>query len=163
MITDQTLQSPHLERSAYIYVRQATSRQFFENTDSIQRQYALKESAIALGWPADDIVVIDSDIAESGDSIRRRKGIQKLIKDVSLGRVGIIMASDIPRFTRNYADWSRLLLLCAENDTLIFVHDRIYDPAECNDRLLLGFELTLRQGCSLRRRVRRRTRALNTK
>ncbi|MGH2882481.1 MAG: hypothetical protein ACRDPA_07240, partial [Solirubrobacteraceae bacterium] len=51
----------HLDRGAYLYVRQSSMRQVLNNTESGQRQYALSQRAIALGWPAEQIVVIDSD------------------------------------------------------------------------------------------------------
>jgi len=37
--------SSHLQRQAYLYVRQSTLRQVFENTESTKRQYALRENA----------------------------------------------------------------------------------------------------------------------
>ena len=43
----------HLARRAFVYVRQSTVRQVFENTESTKRQYALKQTAITLGWPAE--------------------------------------------------------------------------------------------------------------
>jgi hypothetical protein len=43
----------HLQRQAYLYVRQSTLRQVLENTESTKRQYALRERAVALGWPLD--------------------------------------------------------------------------------------------------------------
>jgi DNA invertase Pin-like site-specific DNA recombinase len=39
----------HLARTAYLYVRQSTLRQVMENTESTQRQYALRQRAVALG------------------------------------------------------------------------------------------------------------------
>ena len=53
------IRASHLARSAYLYVRQSTLRQVLENTESTKRQYALRERAIALGWPGDRIVIID--------------------------------------------------------------------------------------------------------
>ena len=60
----QKVTSAHLSRMAYLYVRQSTLRQVFENTESTQRQYALRERAVALGWPLDRIVVVDSDLGQ---------------------------------------------------------------------------------------------------
>src|SRR5204862_2470658 len=78
----------HLKRQAYLYVRQSTLRQVLENTESTKRQYALRERAIALGWALDQIVVIDSDLGQSGaDS--DREGFQKLVAAVGLGEVGV--------------------------------------------------------------------------
>ena len=39
----------HLERDAYLYIRQSTPRRVLENIESAQRQYALRERAVALG------------------------------------------------------------------------------------------------------------------
>jgi hypothetical protein len=38
------------------------------HTESTARQYALQERAVALGWPAERIVVIDQDLGHSGAS-----------------------------------------------------------------------------------------------
>ena len=131
------VQSRHLKRSAYLYVRQSSLRQVLENTESTQRQYALKQRAIALGWSHDPIVVIDSDQGQSGAS-SDREGFQKLVGEVGIGRAGIVMGLEVSRLARNSTDWHRLLEICAISDTLILDEDGIYDPAHFNDRLLLG-------------------------
>ena len=74
----QKVTARHLERSAYLYVRQSTMRQVFENTESTQRQYGLRQRAIALGWPAERVIVIDSDLGQSGASAVDREGFQRL-------------------------------------------------------------------------------------
>ena len=43
------VQASHLQRDAYLYVRQSTLQQVFENTESTERQYALRQRAVALG------------------------------------------------------------------------------------------------------------------
>jgi len=73
----------HLKRTAYLYIRQSTLRQVFENTESTKRQYGLRQKAIALGWPEDRIVVIDSDLGQSGASAADREGFQRLVTEVS--------------------------------------------------------------------------------
>ena len=55
------IQPHHLERGAYLYVRQSSMRQVIENVESTKRQYALRRRATALGWRDDQITVIDSD------------------------------------------------------------------------------------------------------
>ncbi len=60
--------SSHLTRRAYLYVRQSSLRQVVENTESTQRQYALRQRAVALGWPDERVVVIDTDLGRSGAS-----------------------------------------------------------------------------------------------
>ena len=41
---NQKVTASHLKRSAYLYVRQSTVRQVFENTESTERQYALRSA-----------------------------------------------------------------------------------------------------------------------
>src|SRR5450759_1093698 len=82
--------SSHLQRQAYLYVRQSTLRQVFENTESTKRQYALQQRAIALGWRIEQVVVIDTDLGRSGASAVDREGFQRLVTEVGLGRAGIV-------------------------------------------------------------------------
>lgn len=133
----------HLQRNAYLYVRQSTLRQVFENTESTERQYALRQRAVALGWPTERIVVIDSDQGQSGASMEGRDGFQKLVADVGMGRAGIVMGLEVSRLARNSSDWHRLLEICALAGTLILDEDGVYDPGHFNDRLLLGLKGTM--------------------
>ena len=79
----QKVTASHLKREAYLYVRQSTLRQVFENTESTKRQYALKERAVALGWPFDRVVVIDTDLGQSA-AAPDRDGFQKLVAAVGM-------------------------------------------------------------------------------
>jgi Resolvase, N terminal domain len=130
----------HLARTAYLYVRQSTLRQVHTNTESGQRQYALRQRAIQLGWPVEQIVVIDSDQGQSGASAADREGFQRLVADVGLGKAGIVLGLEVSRLARNNADWHRLLEISALAGTLICDEDGLYDPADFNDRLLLGLK-----------------------
>lgn len=127
----------HLQRNAYLYVRQSTLKQVFENTESTDRQYALRQRALALGWPSERIIVIDTDLGKSGAE-RDRAGFQQLVGEVGLGRAGIVMGLEVSRLARNSMDWHRLLELCALSDSLILDEDGMYEPGHFNDRLLLG-------------------------
>lgn len=138
--THQKVQGIHLRRTAYLYIRQSTLRQVFENTESTKRQYGLRQKAIALGWPEDRVVVIDNDLGQSGASAADREGFQRLVTEVSLGRAGIVLGLEVSRLARNNTDWHRLLEICALTDTLILDEDGIYDPSHFNDRLLLGLK-----------------------
>ena len=133
----------HLKRDAYLYVRQSTLRQVAEHGESTQRQYALRDRAIAAGWAAEQIRVIDRDLGKSGSSAAARDGFQELVSEVALGKAGIVMGLEVSRLARNSADWHRLIELCALTTTLILDEDGIYDPAEFNDRLLLGLKGTM--------------------
>ena len=137
------IQAHHLERDAYLYIRQSSMRQVLENVESTKRQYALRARAIALGWRDDQIIVIDSDQGESGASAVWREGFQRLVAEVGMGHAGIVMGLEVSRLARNNADWHRLLEICALTDTLILDEDGVYDPASFNDRLLLGLKGTM--------------------
>src|SRR6476646_7301938 len=126
----------HLTRTAFLYVRQSTLRQVLTNTESATRQYALRQRAVALGWPAEQIVTIDTDQGQSGASAADRAGFQRLVAEVGVGRAGIVLGLEVSRLARNNADWHRLLEICALSGTLICDEDGLYDPTDFNDRLL---------------------------
>jgi DNA invertase Pin-like site-specific DNA recombinase len=145
MSTDnpQKIQADHLRRDAFLYVRQSSLRQVFENTESTKRQYALRERAVALVWPIERIHTIDSDLGVSGAHAEHRDGFQQLVSEVALGHAGIVLGLEVSRLARNNADWHRLLELAALARTLILDEDGIYDPSHFNDRLLLGLKGTM--------------------
>jgi DNA invertase Pin-like site-specific DNA recombinase len=118
-------------------------QQVFENSESTERQYALKQRAVALGWRLDDIVVVDCDQGQSGASAADRQGFQQLVTEVSMGRAGVVLGLEVSRLARNSSDWHRLLEICALSDTLIVDEDGIYSPCDFNDRLLLGLKGTM--------------------
>lgn len=140
---ERKVTADHLRRSAYLYVRQSTVRQVKENTESTARQYALKRRAVGLGWPEEQVVVIDCDLGLSGASAGEREGFQRLVSEVGMGRVGLVMGLEVSRLARNCSDWHRLLQICAFSRSLILDEDGLYDPTEFNDRLLLGLKGTM--------------------
>ena len=133
----------HLELDAYLYIRQSTPRQVIENAESTKRQYALRDRAVALGWPRDRIHTLDCDLGKSGSQSAGRDGFQKLVGEVALGKAGLVMGLEVSRLARNSADWHRLIELCSLAGTLILDEDGIYDPSNFNDRLLLGLKGTM--------------------
>jgi len=138
------VKASHLARDAYLYVRQATCCQGLENADRLQRQYDLRRQAVALGWAAERVIVIDSDIGQSGASATDRRGFQEMVRQVRRGCVGVVMALDPSRLVRNSMDWRRLLDACAMSDTLLLVdQDRLFDPGDSDDRVLLGCDQTM--------------------
>jgi DNA invertase Pin-like site-specific DNA recombinase len=133
----------HRRRRAVVYVRQSTLAQVERNVESTARQYALRERAVELGWPAESIVVVDEDLGRSGASSDGRFGFKELVAEVGLGHVGLILALETSRLARSSADWHQLLDLCALTGTLIADADGVYSPGEFNDRLLLGLKGTM--------------------
>jgi len=133
----------HRRRRAVVYVRQSSVGQVERNTESAARQYALRERAVELGWPAGSVAVLDEDTGRSGASSDGRLGFRELVAEVGLGQVGLILALETSRLARCSADWHRLLDLCALTGTLIADGDGVYSPADFNDRLLLGLKGTM--------------------
>ena len=140
---DLKVTADHLRRDAYLYVRQSSLRQVTDHGESTQRQYALRDRAVAAGWPLERVRVIDCDLGLSGASTMLRDGFKELVNDVALAKAGIVMGLEVSRLARNSADWHRLIQLCALTATLILDEDGIYDPANFNDRLLLGLKGTM--------------------
>jgi DNA invertase Pin-like site-specific DNA recombinase len=143
MTAESKVSAEHLKRAAYLYIRQSTLRQVLENTESRERQYALRRRAVVLGWPEENIVVIDEDQGQSGASVSGREGFQRLVAEVGLGQAGIVMGLEVSRLARNCADWHRLLEICGLTHCLILDEDGLYDPGHYNDRLLLGLKGTM--------------------
>jgi DNA invertase Pin-like site-specific DNA recombinase len=133
----------HRRRRAVVYVRQSTLGQVERNVESTARQYALRERAVELGWPAESVAVVDEDLGRSGTSSDARIGFKELVAEVGLGHVGLILALETSWLARSSADWHQLLDLCALTGTLIADVDGVYSPGEFNDRLLLGLKGTM--------------------
>jgi DNA invertase Pin-like site-specific DNA recombinase len=141
-MTHPKITPQHLQRRAYIYVRQCTLGPVLHRQESIQRQYALKEKALALGWNESQIHVLDRDLGLSGAQSQNREDFKTLLADVSLGKVGVVLALDPSRLTRSHADWRRLIEVCSLTGTLMIDEHDVYDPTDFHDGVLLGLKKT---------------------
>jgi DNA invertase Pin-like site-specific DNA recombinase len=130
----------HQARKAVIYIRQSTPQQVMSHQESLRLQYALKERALAWGWPAERIETIDRDLGQTGGTIVHREGFKELLAQVALGEVGLILSTEVTRLSRNCSDWFPLLDVCAYQGCLIADGEGVYDPASANGRLLLGLK-----------------------
>ena len=128
----------HRSKPAYIYLRQSTPGQVRHHQESTERQYALREMALQLGWSEAAIRILDRDLGKTGTEMTRREDFKTLVADVSMGHVGAVFALEVSRLARSNLDWHRLLELCALTHTLVIDEDGCYDPADFNDSLLLG-------------------------
>lgn len=133
----------HLARRAILYVRQSSMRQLLHNEESRRMQYAMKERLRELGWR--DVEIIDEDLGKSAAGTVERSGFQRLVTEVSLGKVGAVGARELSRLARNSTDWQRLMEVCRYVDTLLVDHDAVYDIRKTNDRLLLGLKGNLNE------------------
>lgn len=140
-MSSEKIQSEHLARPAFIYVRQSTVGQVRHHHESQRRQYGLADHARTLGWR--EVVVIDDDLGKSGASASGRVGFQRLVATVGLGQAGGVFGLEVSRLARNNRDWYQLLDLCGVMNTLIIDAEGVYDPRLLNDRLLLGLKGTM--------------------
>jgi DNA invertase Pin-like site-specific DNA recombinase len=130
----------HLERLAIVYVRQSDPQQVLQHRESKELQYNLADRAVALGWRRERVLVIDEDQGQSAQSAASRHGFQRLLAEVALDHVGLVLGFQMSRLARSCKDWHQLLELCARFGTLLTDLDGTYDPADYNDRLLLGLK-----------------------
>ena len=140
MSRNEKIQPSHLQRRAFVYVRQSSPTQVRCNRESADRQYKLVSRAVELGWPRPQVEVIDQDLAQSGSGSVQRSGFAAMTAQVALGQAGLILSLEVSRVARNNADWYRLLDLCGVTNTLIGDEDGLYHPGLFNDRLLLGLK-----------------------
>jgi len=131
----------HLGRGAVVYVRQSTIGQVVEHTESQRRQYALADSARAMGFAS--VTTIDDDLGRSGSGLVERPGFQRLVAVVCTGAVGAVFCIEASRLARNGRDWHHLIDLCALVGAVVVDPDGVYDPRHTNDRLLLGLKGTM--------------------
>lgn len=130
----------HRKLDAALYVRQSTSTQLREHQESTQRQYALKDRLLALGWSTQQVIVIDDDLGVSGSGGVQRPGFRRLLQLVTDQQVGIVLGLEMSRLARNSKDWHDLFEVCGVFHTLIADEDGIFDPQDANDRLVLGMK-----------------------
>ncbi len=137
------VQAWHRDRLAAVYVRQSTAAQVVDHQESTRLQYGLVERAVALGWTVARVVVIDEDLGHSASGVDARPGFQRLVSEVGLDHVGIVLGIEMSRLARSGREWHQLLELCALSGALLGDMDGVYDPAEHNDRMLLGLKGTI--------------------
>jgi DNA invertase Pin-like site-specific DNA recombinase len=135
---ESKIHSWHLDRLAMVYIRQSTTYQVLNHRESRERQYALADHAVALGWPRERVVVVDDDQARTGRTAEARSGFHRLLAEVTMEHVGVILGIEMSRIARNNRDWHNLLEMCAVVGTILSDEDRLYDPNDPSDRLLLG-------------------------
>jgi DNA invertase Pin-like site-specific DNA recombinase len=133
----------HLQRRAFVYLRQSTPGQVLRNRESTDRQYGLVKTAQKLGWSREQVEIVDEDLGVSAAGTADRSGFDHMTAEVALGRAGVVLGIEVSRLARNNAEWYRLLDLCGVTDTLVGDEDDLYHPGLFNDRLLLGLKGTM--------------------
>jgi DNA invertase Pin-like site-specific DNA recombinase len=133
----------HVARKAMLYVRQSTTQQVVHNEESRRLQYAMKGRLQLLGFR--EVEIVDEDLGKSAAGTTERSGFERLVSEVSLGKVGAVGAREVSRLARNSRDWQKLMEVCRYVDTLLIDHEAVYDVHQINDRLLLGLKGNLNE------------------
>jgi DNA invertase Pin-like site-specific DNA recombinase len=139
-MTHSIIKSQHLERTAYVYLRQSSPGQVRRNREGRQRQQAMAERVAALGWVATKIVVLDGDSGQTGSSQHGRDDFQTMLEAIVTGQAGLIAARELSRLVRDNQDWSHVVRLCRFKNVLLADEQRMYDPADAQDRMVLGIQ-----------------------
>lgn len=144
MNSNAKIRTEHLERWAYVYVRQSTQTQVLDHQESTRRQYELKQRARQLNWPDERIVIIDEDLGQSAsDAGQVRQGFERLLTEIVVGRAGAVLSLEVSRLARQDSEGHRLVEVAALAGTLLIDEQNIYDPRLPDDRLMLGLKVLL--------------------
>jgi DNA invertase Pin-like site-specific DNA recombinase len=164
-MTHPIIKPHHLQRNAYVYLRQSSPGQVRRNREGQQRQQAMVDHVATLGWPRGRIILLDGDTGQSGSSQHGRTDFQTLLEAIIADKAGLVAAREMSRLVRDNQDWAHLVRLCRFQDVLLADEHRLYDPADAQDRMVLGvqgafneFELSLildRMQQSLRQKAER--------
>ena len=139
-MTHSIIKPQHFERTAYVYLRQSSPGQVRNNREGRQRQQAMTERVAALGWVATKIVVLDGDSGQSGSSQHGRDDFQTMLEAIVTGQAGLIAACELSRLVRDNQDWCQVVRLCRFQKVLLADEQRLYDPADAQDRMVLGIQ-----------------------
>ncbi len=139
-MTHTLIKPHHLERSAYVYLRQSSPGQVRKNREGRQRQEGMVEHVAGLGWPRSRIILLDQDTGRSGSSQHGREDLHRLLEAIVTGKTGLVAACELSRLIRDNQDWTRLVRLCRFEDVLLGDEHRLYNPADPQDRMVLGIQ-----------------------
>ncbi|MDP2703404.1 MAG: recombinase family protein [Candidatus Rokubacteria bacterium] len=131
------IEASQLTRRAFVYVRQSSMAQVLHHQESTMMQYDLRQRALALGWAPEAIEVIDEDQGRSATTTDGRSGFGYVARAVAHGEAGGVFAFDVSRMARASEDFRRLLGLCGVAGVAVIDEQRIYDPSDHDDKLLL--------------------------
>jgi len=127
---------------AVVYLRQSTPGQLRDNVVATEEQYRLREIPVSFGFPEERIFVVDEDLGVSGQTIAGRKGMLRVLELLEQGQVSCVVVRDIGRLTRDEfnADIGLIARQCYQSGALIVTPDKVYDPADPSDQLMLGLQ-----------------------
>ena len=126
----------HLQREAWIYLRQSTEIQVSRNRGSTAYQRQQEKVARALGWPQHLIKIADRDLGKSGSSTEQREDWNEMLKAIAANRVGAVFVVNISRLSRQLIDFEKLRNLASFHDVLLVLDGRVVNPADPGDTVM---------------------------
>lgn len=137
----QKVQPYHLNKIAYLYLRQSTPQQLIDHQESVRVQLRLKAKLEELGFT--NIEVIASDLGKSAAGYLERDGFKSIITNVCHERAGAVAAWEASRLARSHFEWQNLIRFCKVSRTLVIDESGIYDPTNLDDMAMLGIKAAL--------------------
>jgi DNA invertase Pin-like site-specific DNA recombinase len=137
-MNDRMIKIHHLEKTAFVYLRQSSPTQVKRNVESGRRQRGMVQRVKDLGWPATQIELLGGDTGQSGSTLHGRDDYQVLLNGILSGSAGLIAARELSRLARDNQDWNHLVRLSRHQDVLLMDEHRLYDAKDRQDRVVLG-------------------------
>lgn len=128
----------HLQKKAFVYLRQSSPTQVKRNVEGSRRQRQMGDRMKELGWPAARICLLGGDTGNSGSTLHGRDDYQTIVEGVLAGEAGAVAARELSRLVRDNQDWNQLVRLCRHQDVLLVDEHRVYNAADPQDRVVLG-------------------------
>jgi DNA invertase Pin-like site-specific DNA recombinase len=139
-MTHPLIKPHHLERWAYVYLRQSSPGQVRRNIEGRLRQEGMVERVSGLGWPIARIQLLGNDTGRSGSSQHGRNDLHGLLEAIVTGKAGLVAARELSRLVRDDQDWAHLVRLCRFENVLLADEHRLYNPGDPQDRMVLGIQ-----------------------
>ena len=84
----------HLERKAFVYIRQSSPQQLRDHVEGRRRQFQMTDWAERAGWPKERIAVIDEE-GKTASLPKARVKFGDLITAVGRGEAGIVISLEV--------------------------------------------------------------------
>ncbi len=137
-MSNETVKKHHLQKMAFVYLRQSSPTQVKRNVEGSRRQRQMQDRMKELGWSTKQIRLLGGDTGNSGSTLHGREDYQLIVEGVLNGEVGAVAAREMSRLVRDNQDWNQLVRLCRHQDVLLVDEHRVYNAADPQDRVVLG-------------------------
>jgi DNA invertase Pin-like site-specific DNA recombinase len=137
--TEQKLPEYARRRGLALFVRTSTKEQADSGTrgSPTAQLEAGYDDAARLGVARDEVKLIDA-WGEAGTRKAKRKKFRELRALVRSGGVGVVIAPEHHRISRNVSDAEAFFQECADMRVLLLINGQPFDPRVPTDRYMLG-------------------------